>query len=94
MKQEFGLTTLQPLEANDNRQFPGFGGFSWQDESMTSAAPYPLIWTGTYTPDGGGRAEGIGALSAHPDGSLEWLGTAAKTDSPSFVAIHPTVPVV
>jgi 6-phosphogluconolactonase (cycloisomerase 2 family) len=94
MKQEFGLTPLQPLEANANPQFSGFGGFSWQDGPMTSAAPHPLIWTGTYTPDGGGRAEGIGALSAHPDGSLEWLGTAAKTDSPSFVAIHPTVSVV
>jgi 6-phosphogluconolactonase len=61
---------------------------------MTSPVPHPLIWTGTYTPDGGGRAEGIGALSAHPDGSLEWLGTAARTDSPSFLAVHPSLPVV
>jgi 6-phosphogluconolactonase len=61
---------------------------------MTPAAPHPIIWTGTYTPDGGGRAEGIGALSARPDGTLEWLGTAVKADSPSFVAVHPTLPVV
>jgi 6-phosphogluconolactonase len=61
---------------------------------MTSPAQHPIIWTGTYTPDSGGRAEGIGALSAHPDGRLEWLGTAAKADSPSFVAAHPALPVV
>lgn len=61
---------------------------------MTSPAPNSLIWTGTYTPDGGGRAEGIGALAEHPDGTLEWLGTVAKTDSPSFVAVHPALPVV
>jgi 6-phosphogluconolactonase len=61
---------------------------------MTSPAQHPIIWTGTYTPDGGGRAGGIGALSAHPDGTLEWLGTAAKADSPSFVAVHPALPVV
>ncbi|CAN7539321.1 beta-propeller fold lactonase family protein [Pseudarthrobacter oxydans] len=61
---------------------------------MTLPAQQPVIWTGTYTPDGGGRADGIGALAAKPDGSLERLGTAAKTDSPSFVAVHPTLPVV
>lgn len=54
----------------------------------------PLIWTGAYTSDGGGRAEGIGALAAHPDGTLEWLGTAVKADSPSFLATHPSLPVV
>lgn len=61
---------------------------------MTSATDNTIIWTGTYTPDGGGRAEGIGALRAHRDGSLEWLGTAVKAQSPSFVAVHPTLPVV
>ena len=63
-------------------------------EPMTSAEQQTLIWTGTYTADGGGRAEGIGALSAHPDGTLEWQGTAAESDSPSFVAVHPVLPVV
>ena len=61
---------------------------------MTSPAQYGLIWTGTYTSDGGGRADGIGALAAHKDGSLGWLGTAVKADSPSFLAVHPTLPVV
>lgn len=72
---------------------------------MTSASGTPatkgqapphanIIWTGAYTPDGGGRAEGIGALRANGDGSLEWLGTAAEAQSPSFVAVHPTLPVV
>ncbi len=61
---------------------------------MTSAAQQTLIWTGTYTADGGGLAEGIGALAAGSDGTLEWLGTAVKADSPSFVAAHPTLPVV
>lgn len=59
-----------------------------------SASPNNVIWTGAYTPDGGGRAEGIGALQAYDDGSLEWLGTAAPAESPSFVAVHPSRPVV
>lgn len=61
---------------------------------MTSSAQHQLIWTGTYTADGGGRADGIGAISAAQDGTLQWLGTAVKADSPSFVAVHPTLPVV
>lgn len=61
---------------------------------MTSATTDTIIWTGTYTPDGGGRAEGIGALRAHGDGSLEWLGTAVQAQSPSFLAAHPALPVV
>ncbi|MDQ0635757.1 6-phosphogluconolactonase [Arthrobacter pascens] len=61
---------------------------------MTSSEQHQLIWTGTYTPDGGGRAEGIGAISSAPDGTLTWLGTAVKASSPSFVAVHPTLPVV
>ncbi|MEE2521904.1 beta-propeller fold lactonase family protein [Pseudarthrobacter sp. J75] len=61
---------------------------------MTPASERAIIWTGTYTPDGGGRAEGIGALAAHSDGTLEWLGTAVAADSPSFLAVHPTLPVV
>ena len=61
---------------------------------MTSSAQHQLIWTGTYTRDGGGRADGIGAISAAPDGTLRWLGTAAKANSPSFIAVHPTLPVV
>ncbi|UUL76561.1 lactonase family protein [Pseudarthrobacter sp. Fe7] len=53
-----------------------------------------ILWIGTYTPDGGGRAKGIGAVREHRDGSLEWLGTAVEAQSPSFVAVHTTLPVV
>lgn len=60
---------------------------------MTSEPDTNIIWTGTYTADGGGRAEGIGALKALPDGRLEWLGTAARAESPSFVSVHPSLPV-
>ena len=61
---------------------------------MTSAQQQTLIWTGTYTADGGGQADGIGAIAASNDGTLQWLGTAVNADSPSFVAVHPTLPVV
>jgi 6-phosphogluconolactonase (cycloisomerase 2 family) len=81
----------------------------WQDvtmafESVASAPSTPeatspeaaedLIWTGSYTADKGGQAEGIGAVRAAPDGTLSWLGLAAKADSPSFLAAHPSLPVV
>lgn len=81
----------------------------WQDDTMTlhSLASTPgtppppareaaedLIWTGSYTADGGGEGEGIGAVRAARDGTLSWLGLAARADSPSFLAVHPTLPVV
>ncbi|HKU29602.1 lactonase family protein [Arthrobacter sp. NyZ413] len=53
-----------------------------------------LIWVGTYTADSDGRGEGIGAIGAATDGTLTWLGTAAEAPSPSFVAVHPSLPVV
>ncbi len=53
-----------------------------------------LIWTGSYTADAGGSGEGIGALRAGSDGSLESLGLAVACESPSFLAAHPTLPVV
>jgi len=53
-----------------------------------------LIWTGSYTADAGGNGEGIGALRARPDGALESLGLAVACESPSFLAVHPTLPVV
>ena len=61
---------------------------------MTHSENHALIWTGTYTADSGGHGAGIGAVSANADGTLEWLGTAAKADSPSFVAVHRTLPMV
>jgi len=56
--------------------------------------PDTLIWTGSYTADAGGNGAGIGALLARPDGSLEALGLAAACESPSFLAVHPALPVV
>ncbi|MDT0171147.1 beta-propeller fold lactonase family protein [Pseudarthrobacter sp. BRE9] len=61
---------------------------------MTTGTASNILWIGTYTPDGGGRAKGIGAVREHRDGSLEWLGTAVEAQSPSFLAVHPTLPVV
>ncbi|WP_260982486.1 lactonase family protein [Arthrobacter sp. U41] len=56
--------------------------------------PDELIWTGCYTTDRGGRGTGVGALRVTADGTLEWLGVAAAADSPSFLAVHPTLDVV
>jgi 6-phosphogluconolactonase (cycloisomerase 2 family) len=53
-----------------------------------------LIWAGAYTADSDGNGKGIGAIAAREDGSLNWLGTAAEAPSPSFLAVHPTLPVV
>ncbi|WP_285242018.1 beta-propeller fold lactonase family protein [Pseudarthrobacter sp. fls2-241-R2A-127] len=61
---------------------------------MTSGTDTSILWIGSYTDDAGGRADGIGAAAVRPDGSLEWLGTAVQAPSPSFVAVHPTLPVV
>ncbi|MFP5312518.1 MAG: lactonase family protein [Actinomycetes bacterium] len=61
---------------------------------MTMDTPSNILWIGAYTPDGGGRANGIGAARENQDGSIEWLGTAADAQSPSFLAVHPTLPLV
>ncbi|WP_426997788.1 lactonase family protein [Pseudarthrobacter sp. N5] len=61
---------------------------------MTPADTDALIWTGSYTADSGGCGTGIGAVSASADGTVAWLGTAVETDSPSFLAVHPTLPLV
>ncbi|MBB6405924.1 beta-propeller fold lactonase family protein [Arthrobacter sp. AZCC_0090] len=53
-----------------------------------------LIWVGSYTSDSNGQGFGIGAVAAREDGSLSWVGTAVEAPSPSFVAVHPTLPVV
>lgn len=61
---------------------------------MTPSENHPLIWTGSYTSDSDGHGAGIGAISAAPDGTLTWRGTAAKANSPSFLAVHPSLPLV
>lgn len=53
-----------------------------------------LIWAGSYTEDSGGHGTGIGAIAVRGDGGLSWLGTAVEAPSPSFLAVHPTLPVV
>lgn len=45
-----------------------------------------LFWAGSYTASMGGTSEGIGALRARGDGSLEYLGLAVATSCPSFLA--------
>lgn len=53
-----------------------------------------LIWTGSYTADRNANGKGIGAISVDSDGKLTSLGLAAAADSPSFLAKHPTLPVI
>jgi 6-phosphogluconolactonase len=46
-----------------------------------------LFWGGSYTASAGGQGLGIAALhQRESDGSLEFLGVAVETSSPSFVA--------
>ncbi|MBT2585260.1 beta-propeller fold lactonase family protein [Arthrobacter sp. ISL-95] len=52
------------------------------------------MWVGSYTADRNGKGEGIAALSAGDDGQLASRGLAITANSPSFLALHPTLPVV
>ncbi|AXJ09597.1 beta-propeller fold lactonase family protein [Arthrobacter sp. PM3] len=61
---------------------------------MESLSPRDLLWTGSYTADAGGSGTGIGAVAPATDGTLRWLGEAVAADSPSFLAIHPALPIV
>lgn len=55
-----------------------------------------LVFVGCYTPDsGGGRGVGIVAARRDADsGLLDPIGVVAETPSPSFLALHPTLPVL
>ena len=55
-----------------------------------------ILLIGCYTPhSGGGRGEGIIAARRDPrSGALRPAGVVARTPSPSFLAWHPTLPVV
>lgn len=54
-----------------------------------------LVFVGGYTGDKGGEAEGIVRLRRDPaSGVLTRLGVAARTPSPSFLAQHPTLPIL
>jgi 6-phosphogluconolactonase len=59
------------------------------DHSATSA-----IWVGTYTTDAGGRGEGIYSIDVDSHGLFVPGGLAVNAPSPSFVAVHPTLPIV
>ncbi|WP_030439767.1 lactonase family protein [Actinoplanes subtropicus] len=54
-----------------------------------------FVYVGGYTGDKGGAAEGIALLRRDPaSGVLSRLGVAARTPSPSFLAQHPTLPIL
>jgi 6-phosphogluconolactonase len=51
-------------------------------------------WAGGYTLDAGGSGDGIHLLASSAEEAMEDLGLATGVGSPSFVATHPTLPVV
>lgn len=54
-----------------------------------------LLYAGAYTGESGGEGEGISLLRRDPvTGDLSRSGLAARTPSPSFLAQHPTQPVL
>lgn len=54
-----------------------------------------VLFIGCYTPEMGGRGEGITAVERDPaTGALKSIGVVARTPSPSFLARHPTLPVL
>nr|WP_207229891.1 lactonase family protein [Krasilnikovia cinnamomea] len=54
-----------------------------------------FVFVGCYTGETGGEGEGIALLRRDPaTGDLTRLGVAARTPSPSFLARHPTRPVL
>ncbi|WP_022882076.1 lactonase family protein [Gryllotalpicola ginsengisoli] len=52
------------------------------------------IWIGGYTSDMAGTARGIASVEVAPDGTLGTPKLAAPMRSPSFVAQHPSLPVL
>ncbi|MEO8908488.1 MAG: beta-propeller fold lactonase family protein [Microbacteriaceae bacterium] len=63
---------------------------------MTHAADssWAVLWSGCYTADSSGHGAGIGVLASAADGTLNPVRLAAVADSPTFLAQHPTLPVV
>ena len=54
-----------------------------------------FVFVGCYTPEGGGKGEGIALLHRDPKtGDLTGYGVVAATRSPSFLAAHPSLPVL
>lgn len=52
------------------------------------------LWVGCYTSDMGGKGQGVVALGRDPNGSLVPLGPPSPIESPSFLALHPSQPVL
>jgi 6-phosphogluconolactonase len=52
------------------------------------------LWVGCYTSDMDGSGEGIVALGRAADGGYAPLGPAMPVASPSFLALHPALPVL
>ncbi|TAM71176.1 MAG: lactonase family protein [Microbacteriaceae bacterium] len=52
------------------------------------------MWSGSYTADSNGHGTGIGLVHTADDGTLGPVRSAVVTDSPSFIARHPSLPVV
>ena len=63
---------------------------------MTTAgeATRVALWVGSYTSDMDGSGEGVVALGRDADGRYAPLGPATAVASPSFLALHPTQPVL
>ncbi|MEA9986158.1 lactonase family protein [Subtercola sp. RTI3] len=59
-----------------------------------AASVSTALWVGSYTADAGRDGVGVGALTVASDGQLAWAGVGAAASSPSFVAVHPELPVV
>jgi 6-phosphogluconolactonase len=65
----------------------------WWDRGMSSSVEY--VFVGCYTGDKGGEGDGVTLIRRDPaTGDLTRLGLAARTPSPSFLAQHPTLPVL
>ncbi|MGH2861987.1 MAG: lactonase family protein [Solirubrobacteraceae bacterium] len=52
------------------------------------------LWVGCYTSDMDGEGQGIVALGREANGSLGPLGAPSPVASPSFLALHPSLPVL
>src|SRR4029453_5777815 len=68
-------------------------GDIWLYRDVTASAEH--VFLGCYTGETGGEGEGIALLRRDPStGDLTRLGVAVRTPSPSFLAQHPTLPVL
>jgi 6-phosphogluconolactonase len=62
--------------------------------ATTGEATGVALWVGCYTSDMDGSGDGIVALGRAADGSYAPMGPATAVASPSFLALHPSQPVL